>query len=172
MRSSATVWASSSPEGTPSGDDVIALDTSALLRYLIGDDARLADCVARVIEGDEPVGISTPVLVEAVHTLRGLPNALSNPEVADTLIELLAHENVVLTDLSSDLASAAIAGVRHLSPRHIVDALICAGARHAGATCLLTHDSKFASRMVPVMQLEELLDAGSAASATETEAAD
>lgn len=87
---------------------MIALDTSALLRYLIGDDTLLADRVARVIEGDEPVGVSTPVLVEAVHTLRGLPNALSNPEVADTLVELLAHENVVLTDLSGDLASAPL----------------------------------------------------------------
>lgn len=137
---------------------MIALDTSALLRYLIGDDPALADRVSRVIEGDEPAGISTPVLVEAVHILRGRPNALPNPEVADTLIDLLAHENVVLTDLDGDLASAAIAGVRHLSPRHIVDALISAGARQAGATRLLTHDSKFASRLVPVVQLEELPD--------------
>lgn len=164
-----TDWVRSSPERTRSGGVVIALDTSALLRYLIGDDARLADRVARITEGDEPVGISTPVLVEAVHILRGLPNALPNPEVADTLIELLAHDNVVLTDLSSDLASAAIAGVRHLSPRHIVDALICAGARQAGATRLLTHDSKFASRLVPVIQLEELPDEGSAAALDEVE---
>ncbi|MGH9380139.1 MAG: PIN domain-containing protein [Thermoanaerobaculia bacterium] len=143
---------------TPSGGDVIALDTSALLRYLIGDDPGLADRVARIIEGDEPVGISTPVLVEVVHTLRGLPGPLPNPQVADTLIELLAHNNVVLTDLSGDLAAAAIAGVRHLSPTHIVDALICAGARQAGATRLLTNDSKFASRLVPVIQLDELSD--------------
>lgn len=54
---------------------MIALDTSALLRYLIGDDARLADRVARIIEGDEPVGVSTPVLVEPPSLFDPTPSA-------------------------------------------------------------------------------------------------
>jgi hypothetical protein len=60
---------------------------------------------------------------------------------------------VVLTDLDADLAGAAITAVRHLSPRHLADALISAAARQAGARQLLTADRTFASQLVPVVQL-------------------
>jgi hypothetical protein len=49
--------------------------------------------------------------------------------------------------------SAAIAGVRHVSARHIADALIAAAARSGGATGLHTNDRKFASELVPVEQV-------------------
>lgn len=134
---------------------MIALDSSALLRYLTNDRPRLAQAVADLIEGDDPVGISSLVLGETVHVLRGPPYLRLNPELGDALIDLLGHENIVLTDLDRDVASAAIGGVRHLSARHIVDALISAGARQAGATTLVTNDRGFASGLVPVQQLEK-----------------
>lgn len=132
---------------------MIALDTSALLRYLTNDDPPLARQVADLVEGPQPVAISSLVLLEAAHTLRSAHYGLDNPAVADAFIELLAHDNVVLTDLPSDLASAAIAAVRHLSARHVADALVAAAARHAGVSELVTNDRKFASQLVPVRQL-------------------
>ena len=132
---------------------MIALDTSALLRYLLADDRRMARRVERALSGPEPVGVSTPVLVEVVHVLRGEPHRRGNPDVADAVIDLLGHQNVVLTDLEGDLAAAAISAVRHLSPRHIADALISAAARQAGARQLLSADRTFASELVPVVQL-------------------
>lgn len=134
---------------------MIALDTSALLRYLTNDRPDSARTVAAAIDGPERVGISSLVLGEAVHVLRGPPYNRRNPDLADGLVELLAHENVVLIDLDAELASAAIGGVRHLSPRHIADALISASAHQAGASALLTDDRAFASSLVPVRQLEE-----------------
>ncbi len=136
---------------------MIALDTSALLRYLTNDRPSLAEAVRTLIESGGPVGISSVVLGETVHVLRGPPYFRSNPDVAHALIDLLGHENIVLTDVDSDLASAAIAGVRHLSARHIVDALISAAARQAGAVKLVTDDRRFASSLVPTEQLEGLL---------------
>lgn len=135
---------------------MIALDTSALLRYLTNDRPRSAATVAAAIDGGEPIGISSLVLGEAVHVLRSAPYERRNPDLADALVELLAHENVALTDLDADLASAAIGGVRHVSARHIVDALISAAAQQAGARTLLTNDSEFASTLVPLSQLEGL----------------
>lgn len=132
---------------------MIALDSSALLRYLLADEPALAQQVQDVFDGPEPIGISTPVLIEVVHVMRGGPDGRGNPDLADALIELLGHENVVLTDLDADLASAAIAAVRHLSPRHVADALISAAARQAGASHLLTADRSFASHLVPVVPL-------------------
>lgn len=138
---------------------MIALDSSALLRYLTNDRPRLADAVANLIEHGDPVVISSLVLAETVHVLRGPPYLRANPDLSDAIIDLLGHENIRLTDLDSDLASAAIAGVRHLSARHIVDALISAGARQAGAVSLVTDDRAFASSLVPVQQLRGLASA-------------
>jgi predicted nucleic acid-binding protein len=132
---------------------MIALDSSALLRFLVDDDRLLAGRVEAALGGREPVGISTPVLLEVVHVLRGGRYGRHNPTVADAVIGLLGHENVVLTDLDADLAAAAITAVRHLSPRHIADALISAAARQAGARQLMTADRTFASQLVPVVQL-------------------
>jgi predicted nucleic acid-binding protein len=132
---------------------VIALDTSALLRYLTNDDRALADEVAHLVGGTEPIGISILVMLEAAYALRGAPYLRENPDIADALIELLAHDNVALVDLSADLASAALAGVRHLSARHIADALIAAAAHQAGATVLVTNDRKFSSHLVPLRRL-------------------
>ena len=70
--------------------------------------------------------------------------------IAEVLLDLLAHENVVLTDMPADLASAAIAGVRHQSARHNADALIAAAARHARATELVPADHRFSSHLVPL----------------------
>lgn len=133
---------------------MIALDTSALLRYLTNDRPELARSVAATIEGDDPVGVSSLVLGETIHVLRGPPYERGNPELCDTLVELLAHDNIRLTDLDGELASAAMVGARHLSPRHLVDALISAGASQAGAAALLTNDRSFASALVPIRQLE------------------
>lgn len=132
---------------------MIALDSSALLRYLLADDPKMARRVERALAGPELVGVSTPVLVEVAHVLRGDPYRRENPAVSDAVIELLGHQNVVLTDLDADLAAAAITAVRQLSPRHIADALISAAARQAGARQLLTADRTFASQLVPVVQL-------------------
>lgn len=136
---------------------MIALDTSALLRHLLDDHPEMARQVTRMLEGPETVCVSVSVLIEALHVLRGSPYGKSNPDVADALVELLGHENVVLVDLEADLASAAIAAVRHLSPRHIADALISAAARQAGARQLVTADRTSASRLVPVVQLDDLI---------------
>jgi predicted nucleic acid-binding protein len=132
---------------------MIGLDSSALLRYLLTDDHAMASRVDEALSGAEPVAISTPVLLEIAHVLRGVSHQRGNPAVADTIVELLGHQNVVLTDLDADLAAAAITAVRHLSPRHIADALISAAARQAGARQLLTADRTFASQLVPVVQL-------------------
>jgi len=132
---------------------MIALDTSALLRYLTHDDAGLAAEVDRVMEGVDEVIVSVPVIMETTHALRGAPYHLNNPGIADTLLALLAHGNVRLAGMDAGLASAAIASVRHLSARHIADALVSAAAHEAGARQLLTNDRSFASQLVPVVQL-------------------
>jgi predicted nucleic acid-binding protein len=78
---------------------VIGLDTSALVRYLNDDDPAVAARVAELIDDVESVQLSPAVLIETVHVLRGRPYGIENPALADTLVELLAHENVALSGL-------------------------------------------------------------------------
>ena len=132
---------------------MIALDTSALVRYLTNDEPAVAARVASLIDDVEPVQLSPAVLIETVHVLRGRHYAIDNPNLADALVELLAHENVVLSGLDSDLAIAAILGARERSPRHLADAIIAASARDAGCRLLVTTDRAFATDLVPVEQL-------------------
>ena len=132
---------------------MIALDTSALVRYLTDDDPAVAQRVASLIDGPEPVQVSPLVLIETVHVLRGRPYVVPNPDLADTLVELLAHQNVVLSGLDQDLAAAAMRDARDRSPRHLADALIAAAARGAGCRVLVTTDVAFATELVPLEQL-------------------
>lgn len=129
---------------------MIALDTSALIRYLTDDVPVAAARVAALIDDSEPVQISPAVLIEVVHVLRGAPYARPNPDLADSLVELLTHENVVLSGLDQELAAAAIRGARDRSPRHLADALIAAAALDAGCRVLVTTDSAFATDLVAV----------------------
>ncbi len=132
---------------------MIALDTSALVRYLTDEDPAVAERVAALIDGSEPVHLSPPVLIETIHVLRGRPYAVGNPDLADALVELLAHESIVLSGLDQELASAAIRVARDRSPRHLADALIAASARDAGCRVLVTTDAAFATDLLPIEQL-------------------
>lgn len=132
---------------------MIALDTSALVRYLTDDDPVLAERVANFVDGEEPVGIPVLVLLEAIHVLRGAPYHRDNPVLADALVELLAHENVRLIGLDAGLASAALRHVRSRSARHCADALIAASAAEAGARGLVTNDARFVPDLLPLVQI-------------------
>jgi predicted nucleic acid-binding protein len=132
---------------------LIALDTGALVRYLTDDEPAVAARVAELIDSPEPVQLSTLVLLETVHVLRSRPYAVANPRLADTLVDLLSHEHIVLSGLDQDLAAAAIRGARERSPRHLADALIAAAAYDAGCRALVTTDTAFITDLVPVEQL-------------------
>ena len=134
---------------------MIAVDAGVLIRYLTWDRPPLAAAARDLIEGDETVGVSSVVLLEAIHVLRADRYGRDNPELTDAFVELLSRENVRLTDLDAELAMAAFAGVRHLSARHLADALVAAAAESAKARVLVTNDRSFASKLVPVAQLGE-----------------
>lgn len=136
---------------------MIAVDAGVLIRYLTWDRPPLAAAARDLIEGDETVGVSSVVLLETIHVVRGDRYGRDNPELTDALVELLSRENVRLTDLDAELALAAFAGVRHLSARHLADALVAAATESAGARVLVTNDRGFASKLVPVAQLGEPL---------------
>jgi predicted nucleic acid-binding protein len=118
---------------------MIGVDTSVIVRYLVGTPEGEARRATKLIEGGEQLGLSLVVLVEAGHVLR-TQYGIERADIVETLIELISRENVVLLGLSNADALAALVRARSLPGSPIPDALIAATTRVAGAIPLYTFD--------------------------------
>lgn len=125
------------------------MDTSVVIRYLVGSPSDQAQRATRLVESDETIGLSLPVLVEAGHVLR-TQYGISRADVVATLIELLTRHNIEVLGLPTDRAVEALVSARSLPGAPIPDALIAAVARWTGALPLYTFDEEFGRHGVPV----------------------
>ncbi len=120
---------------------MIGVDTSVVVRYLVGspqDQARRA--AALIDDGAVEIGISVVVLAECAHVLRtqyGVPQS----DIIDALIELIQRENVRMVDARPDLLVEALVRARSLPGRPIPDAMIVAASRATDALPLATFDA-------------------------------
>src|SRR5258705_13924356 len=116
---------------------MIGVDTSIIVRYLVGTPVDQAARAARVIDGDQELGVSIVALVETAHVLRtqyGVPRA----DLVDTLIDLVTRENVITLELSKPDVLEALVAARSFASAPIADALIVAASRSGGAVPVYT----------------------------------
>ncbi|HYN69407.1 MAG TPA: PIN domain-containing protein [Candidatus Eisenbacteria bacterium] len=132
---------------------MIGVDTSVVVRYLVGTPEAEARRAAKLIDGGVQLGLSLVVLVETAHVLR-TQYGIERADVLETLIELLSRENVVLLGLSNADALAALVRARALPRSPIPDALIAAAARAAGAVPIYTFDEDLHRHGIPVAGFE------------------
>jgi predicted nucleic acid-binding protein len=118
---------------------VIAVDTSVVVRYLVGTPVWQARRAAALIDGTERIAIPLVVLVETAHVLR-TQYGVERAAVIDALLELIRRENVTVLGLSTADATDALVRARAMPGRPIPDALIAIAARAAGALPLHTFD--------------------------------
>ena len=118
---------------------MIGADTSVLVRYLVGTPAAQARRAARLIDGEEEIGVSAVALAECAHVLR-TQYEVGQADIIDALIGLIQRENVRVVDLRSDLAVALLVRARDLPGRPIADAFIVAAHLQADALPLATFD--------------------------------
>lgn len=118
---------------------MIAIDTSVLIRYLIGSPKAQAVRARRLIDGDEGIGLPLVALVEAAHVLR-TQYALGSEVIIGLLIELLQRRNIDLLGMRTEAAIALLVRARALPGRPLPDALIVAAAVEADALPLATFD--------------------------------
>jgi predicted nucleic acid-binding protein len=128
---------------------VIGLDTSVVIRYLIGRPAAQAASAAAVIDGPDELGISVVVLLETAHVLR-TQYGVARADLLPALIELLTREDVRILGLSRERAIEALVRARSLPGTPIADALIAAMAREAEAIPLYAFDRGMARHGVEV----------------------
>jgi predicted nucleic acid-binding protein len=119
---------------------MIGVDTSVVVRYLVGTPVNQARRAAALIDDEATeIGISTVVLAECAHVLR-TQYEVDQRAIIDTLIDLIQRENVRLLGCRPDLVVEMLVRARALPGRPIPDALVVAAALEADALPLATFD--------------------------------
>jgi predicted nucleic acid-binding protein len=118
---------------------VIGVDTSLIVRYLVGTPEAQAKRAAALMDGEQELGVSVIALVETAHVLR-TQYAVARPDIVDTLIDLVTRENLTTLELSKPDVLEALVNARSFPSSPIPDALIVAAARSSGAVPIYTFD--------------------------------
>ena len=128
---------------------MIAVDTSVIVRYLVGTPPAAARRARRLMEGSADLGLPLVALVECAHVLRTQYD-VPQPALIGLLIDLLQRRNLTLLGLTNEAAVAALVRARSLPGRPLPDALIAATATEYRAAPLATFDADFARYGVQV----------------------
>ena len=119
---------------------MIGVDTSVIVRYLVGTPTGQARRAAALIDDDATeIGISVVALAECAHVLR-TQYAVGTADIIDSLIGLVQRENVRVLGLRSDVLVGMLVRARAMPGRPIPDAMIAAACLAADALPLATFD--------------------------------
>lgn len=118
---------------------MIGADTSVIVRYLIGTPVGQARRAARLIDGDDEIGVSAVALAECAHVLRS-QYGVDQRDIIDSLIEFVQRANVHVLGLRADLLVEMLVRARDLPGRPVPDAMIVAACLAADALPLATFD--------------------------------
>ena len=128
---------------------MISIDTSVVVRYLVGTPKAQADRAAKLIDGHADIGISLVVLAETAHVLRSFYR-VARHDITELLIELMTRANVKPVEISKTEALQALVRARAFESTPITDALIAATAGAFGAVPVYTFDRNFGRLGAPV----------------------
>ena len=118
---------------------MIGLDTSVVVRYLVGTPPAQARRAAALIDGTDEVAVSPVALAECAHVLRTQYD-VEPADILDSLISLIQRENVRVLGMRTDVLVGVLVRARQLPGRPIPDALIVAASLAADALPLATFD--------------------------------
>ncbi len=129
---------------------MIALDTSVLVRYLVGTPVEQARAAADLVDGaSEELGVSPVALVECAHVLR-TQYEVPQLELVDALVAFVQRENVRVLGMRTDVLVELLVRARSMPGQPIPDALIVAAAVDSDAARLATFDRGQARYGFPV----------------------
>lgn len=118
---------------------MIGVDTSVLVRYLVGTPVAQARRAAALVDGPDELGVSPVALAECAHVLRTQYGVVPG-DILESLISLVQRENVQVLGLRTDVLLGVLVHARRLAGRPIPDALIVAASLGADALPLATFD--------------------------------
>lgn len=119
---------------------MIALDTSVLVRYLVGSPGGHARAAATLVDDvDKDLGVSPVALMECAHVLR-TQYEVPERDIIDALVAFVQRENVRVLGIRTDIVVSMLVRARSLPGRPIPDALIVAAAVASDAQSLASFD--------------------------------
>jgi predicted nucleic acid-binding protein len=118
---------------------VIGVDTSVLVRYLVGTPVAQARRAAALVDGPEEIGVSPVALAECAHVLR-TQYRVGRADILESLIALVQREDLRVLGLRTDILLGVLVRARQLPGRPISDALIVAASVAADALPVATFD--------------------------------
>jgi len=130
---------------------VIAVDTSVVVRYLVGIPGDQAIRARSFIDSSESLGESVLVLLEAGHALR-TSYGVRRPKVVEALLEFVTLSNLTVMGMAKDAVVEALARAREIDSAPFADALIVALAREAGAEAVASFDRDIKRFGLPVVE--------------------
>ncbi len=131
---------------------MIGVDTSVVVRYLVGTPVEQARRAAALIDDDEQeIGVSAVALAECAHVLR-TQYEVAQADIIDSLIGLIQRENIRILGIRADLLVETLVRARSMPGRPIPDAMIVATTFGADAVPLATFDRELGRYGVPIRQ--------------------
>lgn len=119
---------------------MIGVDTSVLVRYLVGTPTDQAGRAAALIDDvEQEIGVSMVALADCAHVLR-TQYEVEPVVIIDTVVGLIQRENVRVLGIRSDILVEVLVRARALPGRPIADAMIVAASVAADAVPLATFD--------------------------------
>lgn len=118
---------------------MIGIDTSVVVRYLVGTPPAQARKAAALIDGTDEIGVSPVALAESAHVLR-TQYAVPRADILESLIGFVQREDVRVLGLRTDVLLGVLVRARSLPGRPIPDALIVAASLASDALPLATFD--------------------------------
>jgi len=113
---------------------MIRVDTNYIIRYLINDNAEMANIAEKILT-TKNVFISNEILAEVVYVLEGV-YGISKNDISDKLLQLIDFENISVSDLDIVRKSFEIFKNKNLD---FVDCLLCA---YSNEDKIITFDKK------------------------------
>lgn len=129
------------------------LDTNIIVRYLVADDAALADKATAIIEHSDRLLLNAAVLAECSYVLTSV-YGLTRTVVIDTLGELIRRKNISVAGIKKAYALDALLRCRNSGRVNIVDALLWAEARSSAFKLIYTFDGRFPHEDVELLGLD------------------
>lgn len=118
-----------------------AVNTNALLRYLLGDVPEQSERAKKLIDSGEPLGLTVVALAEVAWVLAGPRSRLSRLQAAEWTLRVLNLENMQPIGFDLDEMRLALLACADGSA-DLGDALIAGCARSGGITEVYSFDMR------------------------------
>jgi len=127
------------------------LDTSIVVRYLIGEPQELAEQAAEIIERDENLKITGVAIVESAYVLTSVYE-IEREIVVDNLMNFIQRKNISPYAMEKSLVLQALLLCRPSGRVSFADAMIWASTRSTGSKVVYSLDNRFPSDGIEILR--------------------